>query len=143
MSSHHSVPILQHVWADGNPAYQIVPFLLAETQTRLIAMLWSSSLPPLPDDIQPPPNPSNPYFTPAPTPPLHAPRPEKPPTRKVVQMRKKLVFGAPYEFDYQEYLMSLMESSDDPRWVRRWWESEPIKKRWRGDTGLRKRTLGY
>ena len=106
-------------------------------------MLWSSLLPPLSNDIQPPPNPSNPYFTPAPSPPTDEPGSKKPPVRKVVQMRKKLVFGAPYEFEYQEYLMSLMQDADDPEWIKNWWASMPIKRRWREDTGLRKRTLGY
>jgi hypothetical protein len=58
-------------------------------------------------------------------------------------MRKKLVFGATYEFLYQEYLMSLMEGVDDPKWVEGWWAKQDIKKDWRSQTTLRRDTLGY
>jgi len=58
-------------------------------------------------------------------------------------MRKKLVFGATYEFIYQEYLMSLMEGADDPKWVEGWWSKQDIKKGWRAQTTLRRETLGY
>lgn len=125
--------------------FQVVPFPLAETQTRLTALLWSSLLSPLSEDIQIPSNSSNPYFTPAPSPspsPL-PPKSTQVPVRKVVQMRKKLVFGPAYEFTYQEYLMHLMEGADDPEWVKQWWGTMAVKRRWRDDTGLRKRTLGY
>ena len=124
--------------------YQIVPFPLVETQTRLIALLWSGSLT-LPDNIKLPPNPSNPYHsTSSPT---HSTDPDpvesKDKPRKTIQLRKKLVFGASYEFIYQEYLISLLQDVDDPEWVRNWWGNEDLKKRWRGDMTLRKRTLGY
>jgi hypothetical protein len=65
------------------------------------------------------------------------------PTRKVVHLRRQLVFGSPYEFEYQEYLLSLMDGGDDNAWVERWWAAQGVKKGWRADTTLRKRTLGY
>ena len=124
--------------------YQIVPFPLVETQTRLIALLWSGSLT-LPDNIKLPPNPSNPYHSTSP--PTHSTDPDpvesKDKPRKTIQLRKKLVFGATYEFTYQEYLISLIDGVDDPDWIRNWWSKQDVKKGWRADTTLRKRTLGY
>jgi hypothetical protein len=66
--------------------------------------------------------------------------------RKAERFREKLAFGSPYEFDYQEYLMSLMQEADErsgaetpEKWKR---ISSRMKER-RGDVGLRKRVLGY
>jgi hypothetical protein len=130
--------------------YQIVPFPLVETQTRLTALIWSGALT-LPHDLKLPPNPSNPYHSSPPstsTPEVEKQKKEegaekKSAPRKTIQLRKKLVFGASYEFIYQEYLISLLQDVDDPGWVRLWWGNQDMKKRWRGDTMLRKRTLGY
>jgi hypothetical protein len=127
----------------------------------------------LPNDLKVPPNPSNPYdpFSSSSTSIEtkhsssngHDQTPEESRTqdgpikdkgqegekksqpRKVIQMRRNLVFGAQYEFIYQEYLMSLMRQygDDDPKWVEGWWSQQGIKKKWREDTGLRRRTLGY
>jgi len=133
--------------------YQIVPFPLVETQTRLTALIWSGALT-LPHDLKLPPNPSNPYHS------SHASDSErqkkevteqkkeegaekKSAPRKTIQLRKKLVFGASYEFIYQEYLISLLQDVDDPEWIKNWWGNQDVKKRWRSDTTLRKRTLGY
>jgi hypothetical protein len=131
--------------------YQIVPFPLAETQTRLTALLWSGAIH-LPDPsvlkTEIPRNHSNPFSNPSPDKGDKEPTETKTQTRKVVQMRRQLVFGSPYEFEYQEYLMSLMAGAttgegDDPGWVQRWWAAQGVKKPWRADTTLRKRTLGY
>jgi hypothetical protein len=144
--------------------YQIVPFPLVETQTRLTALIWSGALT-LPHNLKLPPNPSNPYHSPsissAPsTSAASVPEPEnqskevagqkkeegaekKSAPRKTIQLRKKLVFGATYEFIYQEHLIYLLQDIDDPGWVKIWWDNQDVKKRWRGDTTLRKRTLGY
>jgi len=140
--------------------YQIVPFPLVETQTRLTALLWSGALT-LPNKFKLPPNPSNPYHSSPSSTSSRASHPEeeqkkeeagqkkeegaekKSAPRKTIQLRKKLVFGATYEFIYQEYLISLLQDVDDPGWVRNWWDNQDVKKRWRGDTTLRKRTLGY
>lgn len=143
--------------------YQIVPFPLVETQTRLTALLWSGALT-LPSDLKLPSNPSNPYHSSSSStssPCASAPESErqdkeqaerqkkeegaekKSAPRKTIQLRKKLVFGATYEFIYQEYLISLLQDVDDPGWIKNWWDNQDIKKRWRGDTTLRKRTLGY
>ena len=126
--------------------YQIVPFPLVETQTRLTALIWSGALN-LPTDVKLPPNPSNPYH-PSTTQEAEKQKKEeggekKAAPRKTIQLRKRLVFGASYEFIYQEYLISLLQDVDDPDWVRNWWGNEDVKKRWRGDMTLRKRTLGY
>jgi len=140
--------------------YQIVPFPLVETQTRLTALLWSGALT-LPNNLKLPPNPSNPYHSSPSSTSSRASHPEeeqkkeeagqkkeegaekKSAPRKTIQLRKKLVFGATYEFIYQEYLISLLQDVDDPDWVKNWWDNQDVKKRWRGDTTLRKRTLGY
>ena len=140
--------------------YQIVPFPLVETQTRLTALIWSGALT-LPSHLKLPPNPSNPYHSSSPSTSSRASHPEeeqkkeeagqkkeeaaekKSAPRKTIQLRKKLVFGATYEFIYQEYLISLLQEVDDPGWVKKWWDNQDVKKRWRGDTTLRKRTLGY
>ena len=133
--------------------YQIVPFPLVETQTRLTALIWSGALT-LPTDLKLPHNPSNPYHS---HPASDSERQKKEEAgqkkeeqeekksapRKTIQLRKRLVFGASYEFIYQEYLISLLQEVDDPEWVRNWWDNQDVKKRWRGDTTLRKRTLGY
>jgi hypothetical protein len=66
------------------------------------------------------------------------------PPRKTAQIRKKLVFGASYEFEYQEWLISLMGGvGDDVGWRENWWSKQGIKRGWREDTTLRRRTLGY
>jgi hypothetical protein len=130
--------------------YQIVPFPLVETQTRLAALTWSGALT-LPNGLKLPPNPSNPYHPSPPstsTPEVEKQKKEegaekKSAPRKTIQLRKQLVFGATYEFIYQEYLITLLQDVDDPEWVRNWWDNQDMKKRWRGDTSLRKRTLGY
>jgi len=138
--------------------YQIVPFPLVETQTRLTALIWSGALT-LPTDLKLPPNPSNPYHSsPSTSSPASGSERQKKEVaeqkkeegaekksapRKTIQLRKKLVFGASYEFIYQEYLISLLQEMDDPEWIKNWWGNQDVKKRWRSDTTLRKRTLGY
>ena len=148
--------------------YQVVPFPLAETQARLIALLWANLLPSFPAHPSLPPNPSNPYWTPPSSPrdPSESATPDggapeeistltvatakgresgKPPVRKVVSLRQKLVFGAPYEWTYSDYLMSLMVEADGESTPEVWKRVE----QWRRDLrelqsgGLRKRVLGY
>jgi hypothetical protein len=66
------------------------------------------------------------------------------PTRKVMQTRQELVFGAPYEWTYQEYLMDLMKEADRDGDVGESWKGvEGFRRDLRADTGLRKRILGY
>jgi hypothetical protein len=62
-----------------------------------------------------------------------------------MQTRQKLVFGAPYEWEYQEYLMELMVEADgDGAGVEECWKGiEGFRRQKRAETGLRKRTLGY
>ena len=142
--------------ADQIPEYQIVPFPLAETQSRLAALLWGGLLPSFPPNPAMPPNPSNPYHTPPDTPPSldesatssgleHNPAQGKPkqPVRKVVQQRKKLVFGSPYQWAYEEYLMSLMLEADGENTPDHWRHIEGWRKARRADTTLRRKILGY
>lgn len=64
--------------------------------------------------------------------------------RKVVQTRQQLVFGAPYEWAYQEYLMELMrEGEPDGGGEEHWKRIEKFRRERRADGTLRKRTLGY
>jgi hypothetical protein len=136
--------------ADRNPEYQIVPFPFAETQARLTALLWAGLLPSFPEHPEIPHNPSNPYWTPPTTPP-DTPKNSsdsegKPPTRKVLAMRQKLVFGGGYQWEYEEYLMGLMAEADlnAGREVPECWRRiEDWRKARRADANLRKRTLGY
>ncbi|WVW79900.1 hypothetical protein I302_101870 [Kwoniella bestiolae CBS 10118] len=164
-------------------SYQNVPFPLAQVQSRFTAYLWAGLLD-LPEKIQLPHNPSNPYSSsvtetkdgkaadsfntsssspPAGTPSTRAPEPEEakedkgsvdPPQpsvepkkpRKVLQRIKHLVFGAPYEWTYSEFLMGFMTRSDE-RYGREtenhWRRVEGWRRDRREDTGLRKRMLGY
>ena len=131
--------------------YQVVPFPLAEVQSRLISLLWAELLPSFPDHPTLPPNPSNPYFTPPPNPPScitpsqdlngHNLKPQKKAIRKVVEIRQKLVFGAPYEWTYEEYLMGLMQEAghDDDCWK----VIEGWRRARRADVTLRRNLLGY
>jgi len=121
--------------ARSHAEYQVVPFPLAETQARLLSLLWSSLLPSFPSDPTPPPNPSNPYSNGQ-----HGPKP----TRKVVGMRKEFVFGSPYEWTYEEYLMDLcLEASSGKTTPECWKRIEGWRRDLRADTGLRKKILGY
>ncbi|WWC68858.1 uncharacterized protein I206_102794 [Kwoniella pini CBS 10737] len=140
-------------------SYQNVPFPLAQVQARFTAYLWAGLLPNLPDLIKLPPNPSNPYSQIETNeestngyseitkdkgqidPPQPATKP-----RKVLQRIKQLVFGAPYEWTYSEFLMDFMTRSDEERGVKTedYWEKvEQFRRDQRADTDLRKRTLGY
>ncbi|ORX36263.1 hypothetical protein BD324DRAFT_628099 [Kockovaella imperatae] len=121
-----SFPVLQ---------YQIVPFPLAEVQARLTAFLWAGLFM-LPEHLNLPSNPSNHHSTPPATPP-------DTPVRKVVSMRQNLVFGAPYEFIYAEYLMDLMRGVDGDDTPSHWQRIEPWRRERRADKALRRKLLGY
>lgn len=124
--------------------YQVVPFPLAETQTRLSSLLWAGLLPSFPRDPTPPHNPSNPYSAP----PGNHSSPgsgngNAAPPRKALKTKQKLVFGAPYEWTYQEWLMGYMREADPDGSDPVWQGIEEFRRERRADTGLRKRTLGY
>ncbi len=159
---HNSLQSGRHL-ADLKTAYQVVPFPLAELQSRVISLLWAKLLPSFPTHPELPPNPSNPYWTPPDTPPTSSPSPQpssavngsneiahsaaSPPTapvRQVLSTRQKLVFGASYEWVYCEYLMSLMQEADREEKTEDYWRViEGFRKERRADSTLRKRTLGY
>ena len=103
-----------------------------------------------------PANPSNPYFTPPLTPPADAndgrkdeisvpeiPKEPRPPVRKVIEMRQKLVFGTPYEWDYQECIMRLMHEVDGDATPEYWRGIEDWRRARRQDKELRRKLLGY
>ncbi|WWC60060.1 uncharacterized protein I303_102623 [Kwoniella dejecticola CBS 10117] len=148
-------------------SYQNVPFPLAQVQARFTAYLWAGLLTGLPDHPKSPPNPSNPYSSTAESESkpnagavngdeaikrdeedkgqVDPPQPAKKP-RKVLQRIKQLVFGAPYEWTYSEFLMDFMTRSDEAHGVKTkeyWKKVEQFRRDRREDTGLRKRTLGY
>ncbi len=112
-----------------------MPFPLAEAQARLISYLWSNLIPSLPEDLSLPSNPN-------------APNKDSGKTRKVVKTRKEFVFGSPFEWSYEEYLMDLCLSADErlgtvdsvPDY---WKKIEGWRRDRRNDKDLRKRTLGY
>ncbi|KAK4689203.1 hypothetical protein P7C73_g898, partial [Tremellales sp. Uapishka_1] len=120
--------------------YQVVPFPLAEIQSRLIAFLWAG-LVHLPKELDVPINSANPYWTPPTTPPTSGNSPQG--VRKVLQQRQKLVFGASYEWIYEEYLMSLIRDVDGDSTEDCWREIEGWRRERRADLGLRMRTLGF
>jgi hypothetical protein len=127
--------------------YQVVPFPLAETQTRLLAFLWASLLPSFPAHPVLPPNPSNPYS--------NGESESSVKTRKVVGMRKEFVLGHPYEWTYEEYIMDLcLEAGSGRKGSGKdgnasdgvpecWKRVEQWRRDFRSDTTLRRRTLGY
>ncbi|ORY27654.1 hypothetical protein BCR39DRAFT_537734 [Naematelia encephala] len=132
--------------------YQVVPFPLAEVQARLASMLWAGLLPSFPVHPALPPNPTNPYFTPPPTPGTSTPSTDldghavaqvDKPIRKVLKMRQKLVFGAPYEWTYEEWLMGLMIEGYEEGVGEEWRRIEDWRRARRNDATLRFRTLGY
>lgn len=58
-------------------------------------------------------------------------------------MRRELVFGHPYEWTYEEYLMELCLEADGEKTAECWRAVEEWRRDRRSDTGLRKKTLGY
>lgn len=61
-------------------------------------------------------------------------------------MRKELVFGSPYHYTYEEFLMSLCLEADERagRETPECWRGiEGWRRERRADTTLRVRTLGY
>jgi hypothetical protein len=61
-------------------------------------------------------------------------------------MRKKLVFGAPYEWTYEEFLMGLCLEADVADGIDtpdHWRRIEPWRRDRRADADLRRRTLGF
>lgn len=121
-----------------------MPFPLAESQTRLSSYLWAGLLPSFPDHPIPPYNPSNPYSKHPDIPDKDETKTNVKPPRKVMQTRQQLVFGAPYEWTYQEYLMDLMKEAEVDGVEGGCWKAvEGFRRDQRADTGLRKRTLGY
>ncbi|KAK8861227.1 hypothetical protein IAR55_002046 [Kwoniella newhampshirensis] len=129
--------------------YLCVPFPLAQAQGRLTSLLWAGLLPSFPDHPAPPPNPSNPYsITAAPAKSADTseglPPTDLKPHRKVISTRQELVFGAPYEWTYSEFLMDLMSEADKGKMVEDHWKRiEPWRRERRANTDLRKKTLGY
>ncbi|KAK6907093.1 hypothetical protein I203_101082 [Kwoniella mangroviensis CBS 8507] len=148
-------------------SYQNVPFPLTQVQSRFTAYLWAGLLE-LPEQITLPPNPSNPYSSSqqeikddkaadsfntsssssqdkgSVDPPQPTAEPKKP--RKVLQRIRHLVFGAPYEWTYSEFLMDFMTQSDQKHGVEtedHWKKIEGWRRDRRADTSLRKRMLGY
>ncbi|ODN83922.1 hypothetical protein L198_07619 [Cryptococcus wingfieldii CBS 7118] len=154
--------------------YQMVPFPFAQVQARLSSLLWAGLLPSFPAHPTLPPNASNPYQqeeeSPAPVPASNpdptasetstpgtsntyttssAETPSKPSTRKMMQVRRQLLFGAPYEWDYSEFLMGIMaeadagEGGEGKKVEEHWKRIEPFRRELREQTDLKKRTLGY
>ena len=65
-------------------------------------------------------------------------------------MRKEFVFGHPYEWTYEEYIMGLSLEAGTGKDVKGsaevpecWKGIEPWRRDLRSDTSLRKKTLGY
>ncbi|EIW66197.1 hypothetical protein TREMEDRAFT_13077, partial [Tremella mesenterica DSM 1558] len=153
--------------------YQIVPFPFAEIQARLFSFLWSDQLPDFSKHPELPLNPSNPYSQSSnstlhsksvPSSSLNTAHSAhfsttstnkgphsvggSDPIRKVVTMRQKLVFGAPYEWTYSEFLMRLMDEAEDQFEKKELdgWRKVEIWRRERREEiaqGLRKKLLGY
>ncbi|WVQ74674.1 hypothetical protein IAR50_004278 [Cryptococcus sp. DSM 104548] len=149
--------------------YQMVPFPFAQVQARLSSLLWAGLLPSFPAHPTLPPNASNPYQqedppSSGPTPPSgsstpsasntyttsSAETPSKPSTRKMMQVRRQLLFGAPYEWEYSEFLMGIMKEADagegtgkGKKVEEHWKRIEPFRRELREQTDLKKRTLGY
>ncbi|WVQ83422.1 hypothetical protein IAT38_005563 [Cryptococcus sp. DSM 104549] len=153
--------------------YQMVPFPLSQAQARLASLLWASLLPSFPDHPALPPNPSNPYSSQTgPTPsdppasgtetpsgpgtpalatqPFTSPgaveTPSAPAVRKMLAARRHLLFGAPYEWTYSEFLMGLMAEADKGKEGEvpdHWKKVEGWRRELRAQTDLRKKTLGY
>ncbi|WWD16875.1 hypothetical protein CI109_101307 [Kwoniella shandongensis] len=132
--------------------YQCVPFPLAQVQARLTSLLWAGLLPSFPAHPTPPPNPTNPFSIPSAPATASQPFDNADPTanskphRKVVLHRQELVFGAPYEWTYSEYLMDLMREADERAGREtedHWKRVEPWRRERREQTDLRKKTLGY
>ncbi|KAJ9105026.1 hypothetical protein QFC19_003657 [Naganishia cerealis] len=148
--------------SDDTPgiAYQVVPFPLFEIQSHLVALLWADRLPNFPTYPRIPPNPMHEA---PPTPPetpgnataiadLSSQRDdfsasnngltkqlEKRYTEKV---RGAYVFGFPYEFHYENYLLSLTAEADGGK-EGGWGEVEEFRWYWRKQKELRFQTIGY
>ncbi|KAJ9093065.1 hypothetical protein QFC21_006558 [Naganishia friedmannii] len=144
--------------------YQVVPFPLFEIQSHLVALLWAGRLPHFPTYPRLPPNPLHeaPPTTPPETPKdasssgeptsHHAqsdsngvskqatpPGTEK---RYTERVRGAYVFGFPYEFHYENYLLSLTAEADGGK-EGGWGEVEDFRWFWRKQKELRFQTIGY
>ncbi|KAJ9110945.1 hypothetical protein QFC20_002711 [Naganishia adeliensis] len=129
--------------------YQVVPFPLFEIQSHLVALLWAGRLPNFPTR---PRIPSNPIHEP-PTPPdtprdptaryKGAPASAESKTKRYTeQVRGAYVFGFPYEFLYENYLLSLTAEADGGM-EGGWGEVEPFRWEYRKQKELRFKTIGY
>ena len=108
---------------------------MTEVQSRLISYHWSDLVPSIPK-------------TPLPLNPTHDPDGQKGKVKKTIQARKEFVFGFPYEWTYEEYLMEICYQADLNRGKgdtvpECWRRVEPWRRQRRDDKGLRQRTLGY
>lgn len=138
-------------------AYQVVPFPLFEIQSHLVSLLWAGKLPHFPDH---PTIPSRTTSEPPPTPPetrrnSATPKPastdssvnsaiSKEPREKryTEKVRGDYVFGFPYEFHYENYLLSLTAEADGGK-EGGWGEVEPFRWEYRRQKELRFQTIGY
>ncbi|KAJ9112081.1 hypothetical protein QFC22_006380 [Naganishia vaughanmartiniae] len=138
--------------------YQVVPFPLFEIQSHLVSLLWAGKLPHFPkhptipqrpsEDIVPPTPPETPRDSTGTTPiaaysGANGGNPavvrEQRYTEKV---RGAYVFGFPYEFLYENYLLSLTAEADGGK-DGGWGEVEEFRWYWRQQKELRFQTIGY
>jgi hypothetical protein len=139
-------------------AYQVVPFPLFEIQSHLVSLLWAGKLPHFPEHPRLPQRPSD--DTVPPTPP-ETPRDSTRTTptaidhganggsvtavkeqRYTEKVRGAYVFGFPYEFHYENYLLSLTAEADGGK-EGGWGEVEEFRWYWRKQKELRFQTIGY
>jgi hypothetical protein len=140
----------------GRIAYQVVPFPLFEIQSHLVSLLWADKLLNFPaHPTIPPRSPADPLPTPPET-----PRDSTTPTsadpsltdtavpKKVTEkrytelVRGDYVFGFPYEFHYENYLLSLTAEADGGK-EGGWGEVEAFRWDYRRQKDLRFQTIGY
>ncbi|GHJ89020.1 hypothetical protein NliqN6_5422 [Naganishia liquefaciens] len=152
--------------------YQVVPFPLFEIQSHLVALLWAGRLPHFPDHpTLPSRSPATePLPTPPETPresttpdvpdtestddahptrkaataaaATAAPEPEPAVKRYTEKVRGDYVFGFPYEFAYENYLLSLTAEADGGT-AGGWGQVEAFRWEYRRQKELRFQTIGY
>lgn len=132
-----------------------MPFPLFEIQSHLVSLLWVGKLPHFPEHPTIPPRSAH---EPLPTPP-ETPRDSATPEsanpiangttpketkekRYTEKVRGDYVFGFPYEFHYENYLLSLTAEADGGK-AGGWGEVEPFRWEYRKQKDLRFQTIGY
>jgi hypothetical protein len=147
--------------------YLVVPFPLVEIQSHVTAMYWAGRLPNFPENPSPPTREPDAVADKAPNhqaqqagndntnEPLHkgndsvansdkfsSHEPAKKDKRYTEKVRGDYVFGFPFEYEYENYLLGLTKEADGGE-AGGWGQVEPWRYPLRKNKALRSETLGY